>query len=161
VNERSRGVTAPRALEGFPVKDRYLSAAVLGFGIIYTIAAWNLPRAPVGNPLGPVYFPLVLGLFIALIGFLMLLQSLKAHHEEHAAKSGRYAIRILTVLAFCVAYALMFNRIGFLFSSFVFLSALLILLNGFKKWLMNFSISILYTVGIWYLFEKVFLINLP
>lgn len=152
---------SPRALEGFSVKDRYLSVVVLGFGVIYTIAAWNLPRAPVGNPLGPVYFPLALGLFVTVIGFLMLLQSLKAHHEEHAAKSGRYASRVLTVLAFCVAYALMFNRLGFLFSSFVFLSALLMLLNGFKKWLMNFSISILYTVGIWYLFEKVFLINLP
>lgn len=144
------------------MKDRYLSVVVLGFGVTYTIAAWNLPRAPVGNPLGPVYFPFGLGLLVTIVGFLMLLQSLKAHHEERAhAKSGKSAFQILATIVLCVAYALVFNRLGFLFSSFVFLSALLILLNHLRRWLMSLTISILYTVGIWYLFEKVFLINLP
>lgn len=144
------------------MKDRYLSVAVLAFGVIYTIAAWNLPRAPVGNPLGPVYFPLGLGLLVTIIGFLMLLQSLKMRHEERAPlKLGKSAFQILATLVLCVAYSLMFNKLGFLFSSFVFLSALLILLNGLRKWLMSLSISILYTAGVWYLFEKVFLINLP
>lgn len=144
------------------MKDRYLSVAVLTFGVIYTIAAWNLPRALVGNPFGPVYFPFGLGLLVTIIGFLMLLQSLKMRHEERAPlKLGKSAFQILSTLALCVVYALMFNRLGFLFSSFVFLSVLLILLNGPRKWLMSLTISILYTVGIWYLFEKVFLINLP
>lgn len=144
------------------MKDKYLSVVVLAFGVIYAVVAWNLPRAPVGNPLGPVYFPLGLGLLVTIIGFLMLLQSLKSRHEQRApSKSGKISSKILATLALCVAYALIFNRLGFLLSSFVFLSATLILLNGPRKWLMSLSISMLYTIGIWYLFEKVFLINLP
>jgi putative tricarboxylic transport membrane protein len=144
-------------------KDRYLAIAVLAFGLVYTIAAWNLPRAPVGNPLGPVYFPLGLGLLVTIIGSLMLLQSSKSQvkEEKTIGKHGKYASRIMIVLLLCVGYALVFRVLGFLISTLAFLSAFLIILNGLKKWFLSVSIALLYTLGVWYLFEKVFLINLP
>jgi len=46
-------------------------------------------------------------------------------------------------------------------STFVFLTSFLLLLNGLKKWPLCLTIALLYTIGVWYLFEKVFLINLP
>ncbi len=144
-------------------KDSYLAIAVLAFGLIYTMGAWRLPRAPVGNPFGPVYFPLGLGLLVSLIGLLMLIQSFKSDQEEHkpTSKRGGYAVRVLIAVSLCVGYALMFNRLGFVISTFVFLSVFLMFLNGLKKWLLSASVAFLYTIGVWYLFEKIFLINLP
>ncbi|WP_448522845.1 tripartite tricarboxylate transporter TctB family protein [Pseudothermotoga sp.] len=144
-------------------KDRYLAIAVLTFGLVYTMAAWNLPRASVGNPFGPVYFPLGLGLLVTFVGLVMLIQSFRSGQEEHkpALKRGDYAVRVLIAVSLCVGYALMFNRLGFVISTFAFLSVFLMFLNGLKKWLLSASVAFLYTIGVWYLFEKIFLINLP
>lgn len=141
-------------------KDRYLAIIVLVFGLVYTLASWNLPRAPVGNPFGPVYFPLGLGVLVSVIGLLMLVQSLRTR-QETSRKPSKLSVRMWIAVLFCVGYALVFNRVGFMISTFVFLTSFLLLLNGFKKWLMSLSIALLYTIGVWYLFEKVFLINLP
>ncbi|KUK01951.1 MAG: Putative tricarboxylate transport protein TctB, partial [Thermotoga sp. 50_1627] len=125
-------------------KDRYLAVAVLAFGLIYTMSAWRLPRAPVGNSFGPVYFPLGLGVLVSVIGLLMLVQSLRTH-QETARKPSKLSVRMWIAVLFCVGYALTFDRFGFMISTFVFLTSFLLLLNGLKKWPLCLTIALLYT----------------
>lgn len=146
-------------------KDRWLAVVVLAFGIIYVVTTLNLPRAPVGNPMGPLYFPLGFGILTIVIGSIMLFQSIghekvSAHGEEVTKKSKQYLYVFFGVIL-CVAYAILFDLTGFIASTLIFLTVFLFMLNGPRRWIANLSIALLYTVGVWYLFEKVFLISLP
>ncbi len=151
-------------LEGLTMNkgERILSLAVLSFGIIFTIVSLRLPRAPVGDPMGPIYFPLGLGMLMSIIGFLMLI-SRKSEETNHSSRklSKKALYTILLTVALGIMYAFIFNRLGFAVSTLIFLGTLLFIINGPKKWLTNISATVLFTVGIWYLFEKIFLITLP
>lgn len=144
-------------------KEKWLAATVLAFGTVYTVTTLKLPRAVVGNPMGPLYFPLAFGILTIVIGLVMLIQDLRnmesSTHEKKAAKKG--ALNIVFGASLCLVYALLFSRIGFFISTVLFLTTFLFMLNGPKRWFMNVSVAVLYTVGVWYLFEKVFLIDLP
>lgn len=141
--------------------ERIFNVLVLAFGVVYTVASLKLPRAPVGDPMGPIYFPLGLGMLTILLGGLMLTTTKKddsTHHEKFQKKNVEM---ILIVVALGIAYSFFFNKLGFIPSTLLFLAALLFLMNGLKSWIKNILISLLFTVGIWFLFEKVFLITLP
>lgn len=144
-------------------KDKWLGITVLVFGITYTVVALNLPRAPVGNPMGPIYFPLAFGTIAIIIGLIIFLQTLKKTSEtEVELKKGKLNYKkLLLGIGISLVYAILFNRLGFIPSTLVFLTAFLFALNGVRKWILNLSIAILYTFGVWYLFEKIFLISLP
>ncbi|HEY8541810.1 MAG TPA: tripartite tricarboxylate transporter TctB family protein [Pseudothermotoga sp.] len=145
-------------------KDKWLGITVLVFGIIYTVVTLNLPRAPVGNPMGPIYFPLAFGILTAIIGLIIFLQAIRKTSEqaEIELKKGKLNYKqLLLGIGISLIYALLFSRLGFVPSTLIFLIVFLFILNGVKKWILNLSISVLYTFGVWYLFEKVFLISLP
>ena len=38
---------------------------------------------------------------------------------------------------------------------------MLFLVNGIKGWLANIITAVIYSVGVWYIFEKVFQLSLP
>lgn len=147
-------------------KDRWLGVVVLTFGIIYVITTLNLPRAPVGNPMGPLYFPLAFGTLTAIVGLIIFLQAMKKVPEQSKTetevkkKRANYS-RLLLGIGISLIYASLFNYVGFVISTLIFLTVFLFVLNGIQKWILNLSVAILYTFGIWYLFEKVFLIALP
>ncbi|WP_041081043.1 tripartite tricarboxylate transporter TctB family protein [Thermotoga profunda] len=145
-------------------KDKWLGITVLVFGIIYTVVTLNLPRAPVGNPMGPIYFPFAFGILTAIIGLIIFLQAIRKTSEqaEIELKKGKLNYKqLLLGIGISLIYALLFSRLGFVPSTLIFLIVFLFILNGVKKWILNLSISVLYTFGVWYLFEKVFLISLP
>ncbi|MEJ5228422.1 MAG: tripartite tricarboxylate transporter TctB family protein [Pseudothermotoga sp.] len=146
-------------------KDRWLAIVVLTFGIIYVVTTLNLPRAPVGNPMGPLYFPLGFGILTIVVGSIMLFQNMGhekvSGQEKEVIKKPKRYLQVFFGVLLCLSYAVLFDLIGFVVSTLFFLVAFLFILNGGKKWFVNLSIAFLYTVGVWYLFEKVFLISLP
>ncbi len=141
--------------------ERIFNVLALAFGIIYTIASLKLPRAPVGDPMGPIYFPLGLGIFMAVLGALMLITSKKDDSARHENFQKKNFTIVIIIVALGIAYSFLFNKLGFIASTLLFLLALLFLINGPKSWLKNILISVIFTVGIWLLFERVFLITLP
>ncbi|ABV32611.1 MULTISPECIES: tripartite tricarboxylate transporter TctB family protein [Pseudothermotoga] len=139
--------------------EKILAIVVLSFGVMYIITTLGLPRAPVGNPMSPLYFPIGLGILMSVLGFLMLIRTEGSKVRKEVPKRSYFMI--LTILCACFAYAMLFKIIGFVASTMLFLVGLLFLLNGYKKWLINIIVAISYTFGIWYVFEKIFMISLP
>lgn len=144
--------------------NRTLGIVVFVFAVIYTLATLNLSRAPVGNPMAPLYFPLGLGLATSAVGLLLLFSSRasqeKQKSDDRGSKLRRYMPLFLTVIA-CFLYAFCFRKLGFLTSTILFMIFLLSLTNGFKRWPINLLVTVIYTLGTWLLFERVFMINLP
>jgi putative tricarboxylic transport membrane protein len=106
-------------------------------GVAYSYLAWDLPRATVGNPMGPIVFPLLLGGGMVLMGGIQLVQTrskTKGERKNVSLSLTFYGKSIAQVSALCVLYVFLFERLGYLFSTFLFLVTVLFLFNGKGKW---------------------------
>lgn len=147
--------------------DALVGIVVALFGLIYILAAYNLPRSTIGKPLAPSYFPFLLGGLLVALGSLLYLRSdmsktkealkeLKKMSEKEKANSKLISL----TCAFCVIYAVIFEHLGFVISTFIFLSAMLYLTNK-KEILKNSIVCICFSIGVYILFSRFLGIILP
>lgn len=141
--------------------DVIIGIAGLALGISYFIQSLNLPKAFIGNPWAPIYFPLSLGVFMILCSAILFFESLR-----HKKKSEKFSARvpwflIIGTISIGSIYAVLFNRIGFIPSTIIFIGAMLFLVNGTKGWLQNIILTVCLTLSVWYCFEKVLYISMP
>lgn len=143
--------------------DAMVGVVSLVFCLAYTIAAYLLPDAAIGNPMAPKYFPLGVGLLGTVLSIALLARNLK---RDYVAKKKKqpdkgYWVLILGLCICCLVYAAVLEWIGFVISTTVFLGAMLFLVNGTKGWIANIAVSVIFTGVIWYSFTKLFLFTLP
>ena len=137
------------------------------FGTVYGIQAINLPRAPIGNPMAPIYFPLGLGVLMTLFGaVLFITEASKGLNSDDKSRRPQFHFHsmklIFIVMGLCILYTLMFDYAGFVFSTIVFLMSMLTIINnGRSKFKVNTIISLCFSFGMWYLFVNIFQIVLP
>lgn len=142
-----------------------LTAIVLG--TVYAMQAMALPRAPIGNPMAPVYFPLGLGILMALLGAITFaIEAKKGLNNDDKSKRPKFHLHsmklIFLVIGMCVFYTLAFDHLGFVFSTIIFLMVMLTFINnGKKKLVQNGIITLIYSFMMWYIFVNIFQISLP
>ena len=138
-------------------------------GLIYTIQAYQLPKASIGNEWAPIYFPLGLGVLMLLFGFILIILGLReVKSERGGAEKGKrkleftYTAKLITYVSILsILYALLFDRIGYLLSTIFFMGAILMVVNGLNKWKVNVLISVGFSLAIYILFSKLLGIILP
>ncbi|WP_390175492.1 tripartite tricarboxylate transporter TctB family protein, partial [Staphylococcus pseudintermedius] len=62
---------------------------------------------------------------------------------------------------FILIYTIIFERIGFLISTVLFLAAVMFLVNGFQHWLKNLIVAIVFSGVAWYTFAQLLDVSLP
>lgn len=134
-------------------------------GIISLIATLNLPKATIGNANGPLYFPLLISIILIVSSVVYFFQEWKLRGMEFKdfklLKEGKAPRYLIFSLVLMVIYTILFERIGFLYSTIIFLSGLMFLLNGRKKWLLNISIAVIFSFITWYSFAVLLQVSLP
>ncbi|HUX11450.1 MAG TPA: tripartite tricarboxylate transporter TctB family protein [Spirochaetia bacterium] len=136
-------------------------------GAAWTFQAYLLPRATIGNPMGPILYPMLLGCGLSIMGIILVVQEslrLRKNGGEGVIKSVKLSIygrNIAIVSALCVGYALLFERAGYVISTFLFLVVVLLLFNGFKRWKISLILAGAFSVGVYLLFSTVLSIQLP
>ena len=143
--------------------DMIIGASTILFGAAYITQALSLPKASIGAPLAPIYFPLRLGAIAIAIGIILMITAYndKSEVKKKKAKDPGYMRLMVITAALSVGYGLILEEVGFLISTLAFLSGLLFLVNGAKAWKLNSTVAVVFTVGIWYVFEHVLAITLP
>ncbi|UOR13545.1 tripartite tricarboxylate transporter TctB family protein [Halobacillus amylolyticus] len=135
------------------------------FSIIFLIASFNLPKANLGNPNAPMYFPAGLSIIMLIFSVIYFFQELKNIHKENQyirqILSGRTPKLIGFTLLFGAVYAFIFNPLGFLLSTIIYLGALLFYINGSNKWLVNIIVTISFSFISWYAFSELLGVSLP
>ncbi|UOQ45541.1 tripartite tricarboxylate transporter TctB family protein [Halobacillus salinarum] len=143
---------------GFPI-------LLILFSIVFLIASLQLPKANLGNSNAPIYFPAGISVFMLLFGVIYLIQELRTLHEENGdirqMLSGRTPKLIGITILFGLIYAFIFERVGFLLSTFLFLGGLLFVINGRKKWLVNVIVAVCFSFVSWYAFSQLLGVSLP
>ena len=147
--------------------DALLAIVVILVGLIYSIAGYNLPRSTVGAPLSPSYFPLLLGGVMVLLGISLFLRSSMEKTKESlnalknsSAKEKENSKLILLTVIICVLYAVLFDHLGYVISTFLFVYSMLYLTNK-KEMKKNAIISIIFSVIIFFVFSELLGIILP
>lgn len=137
------------------------------FGTVYGIQAIQLPQAPIGNPMAPIYFPLGLGILMALFGAILFIsearKGLNSDDKSKRPKFHAHSMKLISiVIGLCLLYTAMFDYAGFVFSTLFFLMSMLAIINnGKSKIFQNAIITLCFSFGMWYVFVKVFQISLP
>lgn len=139
---------------------------IITISIIYLVLTFNLPEAQVGNPTAAMNYPLLIGFALLVLSILYLLNEIKLSRQEKFDNYKIFADKELTikasvVLLLCIGYSFIFETVGFLISTILFLGALLFLINGVKKWLINIIVTVLFCFITWYAFAELLGVSLP
>lgn len=138
---------------------------IIVLSIIFLIATINLPKASLGNPNGPVYFPMGVSILLLIFGIIYFFQELKNIDKDNEKIrqlfSGRVPKLVGWTMILGIGYALIFDTIGFLYSTIFFLGTLLFLLNGVGKWKVNIIVALVFSFISWYSFSELLGISLP
>jgi putative tricarboxylic transport membrane protein len=134
-------------------------------GFIYLVSTLNLPKARLGDPNGPMYFPMIIALVLIGASAVYFFQEWKLRKEEfkdfRLIKEGKAPFYLITTIVLMLIYTFLFERIGFLFSTILFLGGLMFLLNGRKKWIYNIIIAVVFSIVTWYSFAVLLQVSLP
>lgn len=137
--------------------------------LIYGVMIIQLPQASLGNPHGPILFPtfVCFGIFVfSLIDLVSVYRQSKLEEEnrnedlEVLARKTSLKL-ILVIIAICLLYTLMFEWLGYLVSTIIFMALLMFYLNGLKKWVLNVTVSLIVSLSTWYAFTQLLEISLP
>ncbi len=136
-------------------------------GLVYTVSTALLPEAAVGRPFEPKIFPFMLGGLMLVMSLALMIREIKAlkgneeiqEHLPFYKEAGFKKIALTCV--FSVLYALLFDKVGYVISTIIFLELELILFNGVKNWKINTAVSLAFSLFIYIVFSKLLGVYLP
>lgn len=133
-------------------------------GVVYLLMTISLPDARLGDADAPKYFPMMVAIFFIVMSIVYFIKEYLAHYDvsEDIKKVFKKdtLILIIATLVFSLIYTLIFERLGYLISTILFLGALLFLINK-NRWITNILVSVLFSIGTWYVFTQLLAVSLP
>ncbi|NME36370.1 MULTISPECIES: tripartite tricarboxylate transporter TctB family protein [Fusobacterium] len=131
----------------------------LVLGIVYLIALYHIPTAAIGSPYAPIYFPAMLGSGMVILGILQLIKDKKIKVNQYT--SDKTFPLIIKTGIIIIIYALLFDLIGYVISTMIFMFMMLYLFNGREKLVRSVIVSVLFSILIYVAFSKLLGIYLP
>ncbi len=144
-----------------------MSVVVTMIGFVYTLSTFLLPNAKIGVAFEPKIFPGILGIALLALGLVLTVQEIRLlakNKDQQAAKAsfvGEEQRNILFTLINGLLYAVLFDRIGYIFATFVFLNIQLFIFRGKKTWKSTLLISLIFSVVAFVLFNTLMGVYLP
>ncbi|MDB5743968.1 MAG: tctB6 [Polaromonas sp.] len=148
--------------------NRIILVCTVLLAAAYFYGTGQIPSLEIGDPLGPRVFPYLIGaglLMSAAWLFLEMLQAKKAAAPapleplEQPAENHSHLPIIAAVVAWVAVYFAVFERLGFLLATPIFLLGLMAYLNR-GKWVANGLTVVLFTAATYVLFSKVLGVSL-
>lgn len=145
--------------------DRVIFVCIIILTAVYFYATAQIPSLEIGDPLGPKAFPRLLGigmLFTAGLLFVEMWREKKNGAGDGApqkAEDWRHLNVIGAVVAWTAAYLSVFELLGYVLATTVYLIGLMAYFNR-GKWLANVLTSVLFCIISYIMFVKVLGVNL-
>lgn len=109
------------------------------------------------NGLGAGFFPKLVCIILAILSIVMFVKSFKDKNIYKFSKNNK---NTFIIIGLCIGYLFLMEKIGYLLSTIIFSFSVIITLDR-KNLIMNVIFSIIFPIGIYYLFSKVFNVSLP
>lgn len=144
------------------IADRIILVFTIILAAVYFWATAQIPSLEIGDPLGPKAFPRLLGIGLIITAVLLAMEMWKARYEQRPPPDQQAKVTYLVVGAVAVwtaLYFVLFEPLGFVIATTAYLLGLTNYFNR-GKWLANVLTSVLFTVGIYFMFTKALEVNL-
>ncbi|RMD94494.1 MAG: tripartite tricarboxylate transporter TctB family protein, partial [Alphaproteobacteria bacterium] len=148
-------------------RDLIAGSVLLLFAIGWTIAVWL--TVPAGYGVGPRAFPLWLGVALAVLSALLVLQALRREaapaeagpveegegEEGKAVTPGRRLLTVATVCAIIIGYGWLMPRLGFMPATALAVLVTLVGPLGERRPVLILGMSLGIALGAWLAFGKI------
>lgn len=135
-----------------------ISLLVALLGITYTFATFALPSASLGIPFEPKVFPGILGIALSILAIILVIQEYKKAKVENNSDSGiafnKNAQEILATVGNGLLYTVLFNRIGYVFATTLFLEIQLWIFSGKSAIKKSTIVAIIFSLVCYFLFTS-------
>ena len=141
--------------------DRVIFVCIIVLAAVYFYATAQIPTLEIGDPLGPKAFPRLLGIGLLITAALLFFEMRsKARETRPAAPQPHDGDQshlwvIGGVAIWTAVYYLAFDPVGYIISTSVYLLGLTAYFHR-GKWIANVLTSVLFAIGSYVLFVKVF-----
>ncbi|MDK2883625.1 tripartite tricarboxylate transporter TctB family protein [Pseudothermotoga sp.] len=148
------------------MKDKITALVFIALALFFLIGALRMPTTTEYGKYGsPGIVPVVFSVLVIILNLIMLLRKQKttetiSNDPEEKERNKKEMKRLLVSVATCLVYVLLLGHINFIVLTSIFTSALSLMFFR-KKPALVIGASVLVTIGIYYLFEKLFLLPLP
>ena len=147
--------------------SKIISILFLLLGLTYLVLVFQLEPAALGNQNAPKIFPGMVALLMIVLSIALLAQEF--HATADTGKSSQTSsgvdmenvVQITLVCVCAVIYALLFDRLGYVISTILFLEGVLSVFNGPKRWKQNSLVAVIFSVVVYVLFFKILNVYLP
>ncbi len=144
--------------------DRIIFVCTLLLAGVYFWATAQIPTLELGDPLGPKAFPRLLGIGLLISAAMLFMEILRARKnvQTESAPAWRWEPHqwvVVVISVWTALYILVFEPLGFMISSTIYLLALFAYFNR-GRWLMNVLTSVLFSVIGYFAFTKLLGVNL-
>jgi putative tricarboxylic transport membrane protein len=152
--------------------DIIVAIGVVLLGVLVIALTWNTTTPIVKDPVGPRFFPFVLGLLFIVGGSVVAIQRFRSMNAE-----GGYRVepegsaeddptlpasakRALAMLGLTVAYAFLFQPLGFLISTPIYIVAAFAVMSE-RRYVTTSIWAAIYTIATYLLFAVLLEIRFP
>jgi putative tricarboxylic transport membrane protein len=104
---------------------------------------------------------LMIGLSIALLTQELRATAGAGQTEGSSGADVDHVVQITLISVCAVIYALLFDRLGYVISTILFLEGVLAVFNGPKRWKQNSLVAVIFSVVVYVLFFKLLNVYLP
>lgn len=145
--------------------DRVISVLAFALAIAYLLAARQIPVLEIGDPLGPRAFPQLLGAGLVIAAALLFFETLRkpargtADSVQPTHAGSHFGVAALAVV-WTGAYFLLFETLGYIVSSAVYLLVLMAVFNR-GRWTMNVATAVLFSAITYWAFTQQLGVTLP
>lgn len=144
------------------------SIITIAVGLTYMIMAFNFPDATIGRPMEPKIFPIMLGIVLTILGLALLIEELiknsknkDANKETIKLSFGNNGKKIAITIVNAIIYALLFNILGYILSTIIFLEIELLIFGGLKSWKVSTLVSVIFSIIAFLIFNTLLGLYLP
>lgn len=138
--------------------NRVWGVLICGIAVFYLIEGFALPPAAIGDPLGPLTFPTILGVSLVACG--VYLAARPGPRTTHPILVRHSFQQVLILFALLILYSASISWMGYLISTFLFV-LIGAFLMGERSWGKGILISAVFSTAIFFLFVRVLTIPLP
>jgi putative tricarboxylic transport membrane protein len=128
-------------------------------GAFFIVESQKLSSSAYGSRVGPELFPMGLGILLILLSILLIYKTFRYSKEEKKVTPVDVK-RFLIIFIATLLYALLLELMGYVLSTFIFLTVAFQTMEKGKLWL-SILISGAFSLGVYYLYVEVLKGTLP
>ena len=140
--------------------EKILTGLFFIFGLLWFTMSFNLASANFGGGLGlgPDFFPRLLSIFMMIFSLIQLVRTFRKDEEEKL-KLNIHKLSVIIIMA-CITYLFAIGIIGYLVSTFLFLTVIISVLSG-RKSIKDTLIALGISLALYGVFHLVLKVPLP